>query len=547
MIVVLMRFRVRMLLNCVRSATVRQWWISVGLTAALLLVAVAVYGGAGAVVLFRGSGSSGQHLAHELMLSVFLFMLAGSVPFLAATLLHPGDADLLGVAPIRARHVIMMRMIEGTAACALQFAPIGGPAVVACAIGMGAPGRLWALLLPFGLLAVLLPSCAAALVLLAAVRWLGLPRVRSAAALVNLLLGAAVCLVVVSQVTGLRLQEGLASLLSGTANPSGRLAYWPPWSWLARALLALAAGDAWQFARALLPAVAAVVGLGVVAVWFGEGMFGTGSMSEGAGPTWAARAPRRGADIARPPRGLLPAPLAGLILKEFRYTVRDPLLLAQAGMPVILFLVPFVMALNPGFRAQAGLDELFAFTVLMILLVVYMQASILSASSVGLDGRAFWVCLVSPTRVRDVVCAKWLTSWLMSSALGVSMVCLAGIALRADAMAIGVLVAAVSGSAAGLCGIGVGISTCVPCFTFENPAHRVSPIAIVLGFGIGVAYSGVVWGALGGAWFGAAQWPEHGTAMYLIGGGVFILATLLALAVPLGLGARRLSMLEWEQ
>lgn len=546
MIAVLLRYRVRALANSIRFATVRQWWLSAGLGAAFLLVAAAIYVGAGGVVLLRGSGEAGTHLVHEMMLSVFLFMLAGSVPFLAATLLHPGDAELLGVAPIRARHAIVMRMVEGTAACALQFAPIGAPAVVASAVGLGAPSGLWALLLPFGLLSVLLPSCATALVLLLAVRWMGLERVRSATASANLVLGAAVCLVVVSQVTGLRLQEGLGSLLSGTTNPSGRVAHWPPWSWLARALLALATGDALGFARALLPAVGATVVLGAAAVWVGEDLFARGSLSAGTVAARATRVASRCAVAERVLRRLFPAPLVGLILKEFRYVVRDPLLMSQAGMPVILFLVPFVMALNPAFRLQAGLDEMFAFTVLMILLVLYMQASILSASSVGLDGRAFWACLVSPMRPGDVVFAKWLCSWLMSSASAVSMVCLAGIALRAEALTIGVLISAVSGSAAGLCGIGVGISASLPRFAFENPAHRVSPMAMILGFAIGVAYSGAVWGALGAAWFGASKWPEHATAIYLVGGGISALVTLLAVAVPLGLGARRLDTLEWE-
>ncbi|MBM3492705.1 MAG: hypothetical protein FJX72_00055 [Armatimonadetes bacterium] len=545
MLATLIHYRLLSAWNAARFTTPRQRLVSVGLLALSLVLALVVFVGFRLVMLVRGAGSLGQTLTYELVYGVFLFMLAGSVPFLAATLLHPGDLNLLGTAPVKPAHVVLLRLIEGTLAGAAQFAPIGAPAIAACGAGLGYAGMDWTAMLVIAALLVVLPATATATLLLMAVAALGPERVRGAVAGVNILLGSLVCLTAVSQVTGLRMQEGLAGLAAGTANPSGPIPFAPPWSWIAEAMVALSRGDSAGFWSAALRASALAIGLGGVAVFIGARFVATGRLAgadQGPGP----RRAQSQTHVTDARSLYVGGPLAALVVKDMRYVLRDSLLLSQAGMPTILYLVPFVMAINPAFRASTSSDELFAFGILMVLAVLYMQASILSLSSVGLEGRAFWMVLASPARVRTALAAKWLVSWLLSALSGVAMVVLSGLAFGADMGTVVALSGAVAVSAAGLCGIGVGLAASLPRFTFENPAHRVSPLAIVIGFGLGVAYSGFAWTAFGATWYAGTHWPAYATSIHAAGLSLIAVATAGAVALPLAAGAHRLASLEWE-
>lgn len=544
MVSTLLRYRLQAAWNAVRFATPRQRALSIALSGLSILLALGVFVGFRLVMLMRGSGQSATDIVHELVYAVFLFMLAGSVPFLAATLLHPGDVALLGAAPIRPTHVVFVRLLEGAAAGAAQFAPIGAPAVVACGAGLGYGWGAWLGTSLVALSLVAMPAVITATLLFASVAVMGHRRVRAAIAMVNVLLGSLVCLTAVSQVTGLRMQEGLAGLAGGSANPSGRLAYLPPWCWIADGMIALSHNDGRLIAEAAARVLGATVALGMAAVMFGGRLLREGRLTDDEGVA-ARRAGGRN-EARRGARPLMSGTLAALIGKEVRYIMRDSLLLSQAGMPAILYLVPFVMAMNPGFREANRGDTIFAFGVVMTMAVLYMQSSILSLSSLGLEGRAFWIVLASPGRVRAALAAKWLVSWWMASLAGIAMVTLSGMAFSADWPTVVALDGVVVVTAAGLCGIGVGLAASLPRFVFENPAHRVSPLAIVLGFGIGVAYAGCAWAVLSATWYAGTHWPLHATAIHAAGITLVALATALAVAVPLAAGYYRLSGLEWE-
>jgi len=506
---------------------------------------VLVYGGFYVAFLLRGNPHSIAALTHELTLSIFLFMLAGSVPFLAATLLHAGDVDLLGVAPIPTRAVIAMRLLEGTAAGMVQFVPVGFPATLACLQALGVPlSRQVLLLLPAAIM-VLLPSFASAVALLTAVRVLGYGRVRSAVALVYLVLGAMVCAVVVAQVTSLRLHEGSSGLLSANPNPTGSLAFLPPWGWLGTSLEAIVRGRLSDYALSMVWAVGTTLVLWAVAMALGSSAWLSGNLSSG------GTAPRGARPASHAPgyvllRRVLRAPLIGVISKEFACVFRDSLLVSQAGMPMILFMVPFVMALTPGFRSLGRGDELFALSILMIVAVEYMQTSILSASSVGLEGRSFWVFLTSPNDVSVLLKGKWLSSWFVTSAVACGMTVLAGLAFSAEVWTVGVLCGALITTGAGLCGIGAGTAAALPRFTFENPAHRVSPAAMIAGFALAVMYLTWSWGLIALAWWLGMQWPQHNATIYGSAAMLVVGTAAAATAVPMRVGASRLRELEWE-
>ncbi len=541
----LIRYRLLAAVNSARFSTPRQRLVLLILTLVSAALALAVYVGFRLVLSIRGSTAATAAITHEMVYAVFLFMLAGSVPFLAATLLHPGDVALLGAAPIHARDVVLVRILEGTAAGAAQFAPIGAPAIAACAAGLGYQWHQWPIVAAVAAVLVVLPSAITATLLFLAVAALGHQRVRSAVALVNVLLGSLVCLTAVSQVTGLHVQEGLAGLVAGSPNPSGRLPYLPPWGWVADLMVGASLRDWAVVATASGRIGAAIAVLAPLAVAVGARLMQDGRMSgaDESGPSRRSRVTRKRASAERTVMG---GPVACLIRKEVRYVLRDSLLLSQVGMPVILYLVPFVMAMNPTFRANTRGDELFAFGILMVLAVLYMQASILSLSSVGLEGRAFWIVLGSPVMLGRALVAKWLVSWLMSSAMGIAMVSLSGAAFMVEWVTVAVLSVVVLISAAGLCGIGVGLAAMFPRFVFENPAHRVSPLAIVLGFGAGLAYAALLWAVLGATWYAGMHCLGYATAIRVSGLSLIAVAAAGAVAIPLAAGVNRLANLDWE-
>lgn len=544
MIGILIKYRLRAAWNTVRFATPRQRAVSLALSGLTVLLALGVYIGARLVMMARGSGDAAGGVTHELIYAVFLFMLAGSVPFLAATLLHPGDVALLGTAPVKPTHVVFVRLLEGAAAGAAQFAPIGAPAVVATGVGLNYESWAWLGAAAVAVSLIALPAVITASLLLLAVAIVGAARVRAAVALVNVLLGSLVCLTAVNQVTGLRLQEGLAGLAAGSANPSGRLAFLPPWTWIADGMVALANNDGAGLTVAAMRVLLTTLALGLAAVHFGGRMLRAGHISGDESASTRRAASRRSTTSDAGP--IVAGPLAALVGKELRYVTRDSLLLSQAGMPAILYLVPFVMAMNPAFRFESRSDVLFAFGVLMTMSVLYMQSSILSLSSLGLEGRAFWIVLASPGRIRAALLAKWLVSWLMAGSSGIFMITLSGLAFMADWQTVLALNGVVLVTSAGLCGIGVGLAASLPRFVFENPAHRVSPVAIVLGFGLGVGYAAFSWIVLSASWYAGTRWPMHAGALQIGGIGIVLIATAAAIGLPLAAGHGRLSSLEWE-
>src|SRR5205085_2929673 len=114
--------------------------------------------------------------------------------------------------------------------------------------------------------------------------------------------------------------------------------------------------------------------------------------------------------------------------------------------------------------------------------ILFMQTSILSLSSIGMESRSFWLSLVSPNGGGTILWAKFVMSTTVSGGIAACLTLLNGLMFRANlwgslGAALGVLMIA-----AALCGMGVGISAALPRFIYENPAHRVSPWALIIGF-----------------------------------------------------------------
>jgi hypothetical protein len=100
--------------------------------------------------------------------------------------------------------------------------------------------------------------------------------------------------------------------------------------------------------------------------------------------------------------------------------------------------------------------------------------------------------------------------------------------------------------AIGLCGMGVGISAALPRFVYENPAHRVSVWALILGF-----FGSVVYVILSGTLFVVlyllvSQTEGHALLFYGVGTLFFVGLTVVCAVIPMEIGARRLDVYQWE-
>jgi ABC-2 type transport system permease protein len=240
------------------------------------------------------------------------------------------------------------------------------------------------------------------------------------------------------------------------------------------------------------------------------------------------------------------SPVAALIAKDLKYVLRDSVLLSQLGMPIILFFVPFVLATQESFRTIAGPQEIYPFSAAMTGIILFMQTSILSLSSIGLESRSFWLVMASPNGGRTLLWAKFVMSTQVSAGVAVFLTIVSALAFDAPLLVMVVQSALVTVCAAALCGMGVGISAALPRFVYENPAHRVSVWALILGFFATAAYVVVILSLLAATWFMAGHWNQLAMLVYLVGAGVFLLVSLMATFVPMAIGARRIEVYQWE-
>lgn len=484
--------------------------------------------------------------AYQIFYFLFLFLLAGAVPFVSATLLQSSDYALLYASPLPPRAIVAAKLLDATVVNSLQFAVLGVPAIVACAYALGLPWWAWILAPLLVTLFVLLPALLTALALLLALGLLGMRRLRGAITLVNALTGAIVCLTIVTEIGHQGLgRHGLGQILSGqTPNlmQTSVTAHITPSAWFATLLLGLSSGDTKGALRAGMEIVLAVGGLFGLCTLLGSRLLSAANVAEEneGGAIQETDTGGRGGW-----RRLFSAPVVALLRKDFKYLRRDNVLPAQLGMPMILFCIPFVLATqNREFRS---IDELYPITVLMTGVILFMQTSILSLSSIGIESRAFWILRVAPNSGATMLKAKFWMSTLFCGGIGGILTLLTGLALRMPIVVTLVQLALVVACTAGLCGLGVGLSAALPRFVYENPAHRVSAWALILGFFTTTGYL-----LLTGTIFGVAYFVTTQTALFAPGL-VFAVATLLylvltavAIFLPLGIGARRLEKFQWE-
>jgi hypothetical protein len=233
----------------------------------------------------------------------------------------------------------------------------------------------------------------------------------------------------------------------------------------------------------------------------------------------------------------------GVVLKDFRYIARDLTLLAQLGVPLILYGVPFVLAPQAS-QAGVGRSELLGLAAFSVGVIAYMMCSILGLSSIGLEGRAFWLLKAAPLRARQLIAAKWWMAFLPTTLLTLALCLSACLVFGAEPWVLLLSLSAIPLGCGTLCGIEVGLSGIFPRFLFDNPAHRASVAALGWGFFLATAYALTALVPLVALVFGVMNGPLW---LAPVSGTVFIAFSLACGYLPLRLAARHLESYPWEQ
>ncbi|MEO7718928.1 MAG: hypothetical protein ABIY70_22235 [Capsulimonas sp.] len=576
---ILIRARLRMLVNSASSAPRWHKLMVVWLTLFGLLI-FATIGLACAALVLLMQGAAARHgalnpaaaqLTGHVYQYLFFFLLAGSVPFVASSLFQDNDLPLLLTTPVSPFAVVAAKLVDSIFANSAQFMVLGVPVLIGVGWGIGLSASGWGwFIASLALLLIFTPAFTGSLLLVLA-RILGVKRVRFVVMAVSVALALGITLLAVAG-TSRATQSGaldvgrMRSALTGAATGSGTPASqwsgaqaqvqalskgqsesgqsWLPSTWACAAAIDAAGGRPLgpEGRRGLLSLALATVLMIAFCIAVGGKVVSSEDILEQQDLNQVGRGIRR--RQGPPPPGLSPA-MTGLIVKDFLYIGRDTILIGQIGTTLILFFVPFVLKWTQP-SATPGEDMYGPLAMLMIALVVYMVTSIIGLSTVGLEGKGAWMVLAGPLTRRDFLVAKWIVSFVMSVAIVAVMVVIAALAfgwsVGVAALAFGIFTFACFG----LSGLGVGLAGIFPRFLYDNPAHRASVWAMVLGFVLATCYV-VCCGLLAaGVYVGLAQHLLTHNALFAVAAIIFVAISLGTGYAPIALAAKRLGRYEWE-
>ena len=160
-------------------------------------------------------------------------------------------------------------------------------------------------------------------------------------------------------------------------------------------------------------------------------------------------------------------------------------------------------------------------------------------------GAKLWVLLTAPDRRRTILVGKWLLCTLVCSAIGIVLSLVAGLVYRAGVLTIALQMTVMMIAAGALCALGIGISAVFPRFQHDNPAVRVSPWALIIGF---VTASGYVVVSCLIFVVGAYLISLNGAkaSIFAFCTALFALLTFAVTTIPLAIGARCIERYEWQ-
>jgi len=376
---------------------------------------------------------------------LFVGILFSSFGVMLQALYLSGDMDFLLTSPVPIRAVFVTKLLQAVLPGFGLAAMFGLPVLY----GLGLAGQYSILFYPLVLLTMIALTLAAAglsaLLVMLVARLFPPRRVAEVLGFLTATLS-----ILCSQSGNLYNTLGHNVTISGS-QVNGVFALlmrfntpWNPLNWAGRGLVDLGEGR-WLAGFGL---VALTLGLSVLAFsfalataerWYYSGWAG---MQTVAYKKKSARLIRANAGIDRPVPGsaslagtqmrkLLPAPVRGILQKDFLLLRRDIRNLSQLVTPLIFGVFYTVMFLRPGgsmFPDSPGMPVIFSTishlvstygNIGMSLFVGWMLISRLAGMAFSSEGKNYWMVKASPVRPAHLLAAKFLVSYLPTLALGV--------------------------------------------------------------------------------------------------------------------------------
>ena len=464
-----------------------------------------------------------------------------------STLFRSRETSFLLTSPVDIRSLVTYKYLESTLLSSWAFLFLIIPFTAAYTLHeeLGLIFAFWtaAFSIPF----VLLCGGLGTLIALLAVRWMPrgrLFRIGAIAAVVALTLRPLL------DFRPVNLQDQpsfvLNRLLPGLQLASHPLA---PNHWSAEGILLLSGGDFARGGMFWLTLVANTLVLALLIQWLGTRTFFP-AWQRVAGEGGARRRPAELLGWLQPALRFLPHDIRGMILKDIRAFLRDPLQWSQA---LIFFgLLAIYFGSFRSFRYDALPD---VWRNLIVFLNIFSVASVICSLAsrfvfpqLSLEGHSFWILGVAPTGMRRILITKFLLAATAIILVSASLMGLAtwmlqvGPALKAISIGLAVAISlAVSAMATGLGAIFLDL---------KQP----NPVAIISGFGgtmnlalsLGLMLTSIL--PFGLLWHWHLQGRISDTVFVrgnLAAAAWLGILTLLATVIPLWLGARSLARREY--
>ncbi len=492
---------------------------------------------------------------------LFLGILLSSFGVLLQALYLSGDMDFLLASPVPLRAVFVTKLLQAVLPNFGLIALFGLPVL----FGLGVANHYNILYYPFVLLVMIALTLAAAglsAILVMLVARIFPPR------RVAEVLGFVTALITItcSQIGNLtnafthevdisgQQVNSLFALLMRFNTP------WLPLNWAGQGLVALGAGN-WLTGLLLtaltlgLSSVAFMFALATAERWYYSGWAGMQVIARKKKPTRSVQ-PAAVIEAASIPwvARLIPAPMRGIIRKDFLVLRRDLRNLSQLISPLIFGVIYSLMFFRPGqFPTGQGnapawvMDSLRALAtygnVGMSLFVGWMLLGRLSGMAFSSEGKNYWMLKASPVRPVHLLAAKFLVAYLPALVLG--LVFLVGISVLqkvSPAIFLYSLLAAAM-CLAGMNGILLGFGVAGANFNWEDPRKMNAGNLGCLGQFLTMLFLPLAFGLFIGPLFlvNLFQWPQiYG---YLSGAIVGIAVSGVCTVLPLWLVRGRVERL----
>jgi ABC-2 type transport system permease protein len=418
---------------------------------------------------------------------LFLGILFTSFGVLLQSLYLAGDMDFLLSSPVPIRAVFVSKMLQAVLPNFGLIVLFGLPVL----FGMGISGHYNVLYYPFVLVVMIAIALAAAgisgLLVMLVVRVLP---PRRAAEILGFL-GA-----ILAFTCG---QSGnLFNAMNGKANLSGHQVNslftvlirsntaWFPLNWAGQGLVALGESH-WFPGIALLAltlggcAFAFFFALVTAERWYYTGWAGMQVIANKRKPIRTTIHPAGNTITFTGISHLIPAPIRGIIWKDFRLMRRDLRNLSQLISPIIFGVIYSFMFLSPGSQFSGGLGEMPGWfagvvgilltygNVGMSLFVGWWLLARLAGMAFSAEGKNYWMIKSAPVRASQLLTAKFLVAYLPT--VGLSGLFLAGITLlqKTSQTNFAYNLMAVLMCLAGMTGIQLAFGVAGANFTWDDP------------------------------------------------------------------------------